>query len=142
MKPTFLPLALAVMIAAGMCGCDNPTATKTPDAPKSSINVGADVVTIRGCEYIKAMQYGGYVYTHLGNCTNHAPVVVTVTQECKYCTWARERAGPWPTNHLRTPFTLELQDATGGAHRISFPSNWFNTPVTLLHSRVTNAVEK
>jgi len=70
-------LMLAVIVGATGCESDAATAEKLP--------YGMDIVVIRGCEYIKAQQYGGYVYTHLGNCTNHAPAVVTNTVVVTNC---------------------------------------------------------
>lgn len=60
---------LAIIVLALCVGCEDFT---EPEVRQTSMNVGVDIVSIRGCEYIKAQQYGGYVYTHLGNCTNCA----------------------------------------------------------------------
>lgn len=55
-------------------------AEKYPVKMEEPLPRHSEIISIRGCEYIKARQtYGYYVYTHLGNCTNHAPTVVTNT---------------------------------------------------------------
>ena len=152
----FLPIALAVMIAAGMAEAQTIN-LQTNDVITAGEASDSQQIQWR-IEYVRGMRSSERAAMLLGICidntldvceqlnrridalTNHAPVVVT--NECKYCAWARQQAGPWPTNHLRTPFTLELQDQTGGTHRISFPTNWFSTPIPVLYGRVrvsTNA---
>lgn len=110
-------------------------AEKYPVKVKEALPRHSEIITIRGCEYIKARQtYGYYVYTHLGNCTNHAPTVVTnyvtVTNECSRQHWP-DVIDP---GMGKDAYQLELTDQTGGIQRISFPSNWFNTPTTLLNA--------
>lgn len=104
---TPLRIVAALILAAIVGGAAQAGAEKLP--------YGMSIVVIRGCEYIKAQQYGGYVYTHLGNCTNHAPAVVTVTNECtrQHCTNACLQCGTWRPNQWLGDGMIATNDAGG-----------------------------
>lgn len=63
-----LSLALAISTLLMSCGNQQPTEYEKLKEDLS----GAQLVKVRGCEYIKSHVYLGSVYTHCGDCKNPA----------------------------------------------------------------------
>jgi len=65
----FLAMMLFMAILSFLVGCEEPS---TPDKviKYELLNRNDQIVKIRNCEYITSRVYYGYVYTHLGDCSN------------------------------------------------------------------------